>query len=151
MSQDKKYCMFIRQSYSEFRDIWWSKTDFVNPVKITEANPQQKDYRWGSVKLVEWVNYEGKRNRGLLYLPDDYDSSKTYPVIVNFYETHTGELHISPLPTLSSAMINTVTYVSNGYVHLCSDVHFTIVLPGESCYNAVCQWNTNVDRQRYCR
>ena len=137
VSQDKKYCMFIRQSYSEFRDIWWSKTDFVNPVKITEANPQQKDYRWGSVKLVEWVNYEGKRNRGLLYLPDDYDSSKTYPVIVNFYETHTGELHISPLPTLSSAMINTVTYVSNGYVVFMPDVHFTIGAPGESCYNAV--------------
>lgn len=137
LSRDKKYCLFIRQSYSEFRDIWWSKTDFVNPVKITEANPQQKDYHWGSVKLVEWVNYEGKRNRGLLYLPDDYDSSKTYPVIVNFYETHTGELHISPIPTLSSAMINTVTYVSNGYVVFMPDVHFTIGAPGESCYNAV--------------
>ena len=58
VSQDKKYCMFIRQSYSEFRDIWWIKTDFVNQVKITEANPQQKYYRWGSVKLVDWVNYE---------------------------------------------------------------------------------------------
>ena len=137
LSQDRKYCVFIRQSYSEFRDIWWSKTDFVNPVKITEANPQQKDYHWGSVKLVEWVNYEGKRNRGLLYLPDDYDSSKTYPVIVNFYETHTGELHVSPIPTLSSAMINTVTYVSNGYVVFMPDVHFTIGAPGESCYNAV--------------
>ena len=137
LSRDKKYCLFIRQSYSEFRDIWWSKTDFVNPVKITEANPQQKDYHWGSVKLVEWVNYEGKRNRGLLYLPDDYDSSKTYPVIVNFYETHTGELHVSPIPTLSSAMINTVTYVSNGYVVFMPDVHFTIGAPGESCYNAV--------------
>ena len=137
LSQDRKYCVFIRQSYSEFRDIWWSKTDFVNPVKITEANPQQKDYHWGSVKLVEWVNYEGKRNRGLLYLPDDYDSSKTYPVIVNFYETHTGELHVSPVPALSSAMINVVTYVSNGYVVFMPDVHFTIGAPGESCYNAV--------------
>ena len=137
LSQDRKYCVFIRQSYSEFRDIWWSKTDFVNPVKITEANPQQKDYHWGSVKLVEWVNYEGKRNRGLLYLPDDYDSSKTYPVIVNFYETHTGELHVSPIPALSSAMINVVTYVSNGYVVFMPDVHFTIGAPGESCYNAV--------------
>ncbi|MFR5659853.1 MAG: alpha/beta hydrolase family protein, partial [Butyricimonas faecihominis] len=137
LSQDRKYCLFIRQGYSEFRDIWWSKADFANPVKITEANPQQKDYHWGSVKLVEWVNYEGKRNRGLLYLPDNYDSSKTYPVIVNFYETHTGELHISPIPTLSSAMINVVTYVSNGYVVFMPDVHFTTGAPGESCYNAV--------------
>lgn len=137
LSKDKKYCMFIRQSYSEFRDIWWSKTDFTNPVKITEANPQQKNYHWGSVQLVEWINFEGKRNRGLLYLPDDYDSSKTYPVIVNFYETHTGELHVSPIPALSSAMINVVTYVSNGYVVFMPDVHFTVGAPGESCYSAV--------------
>ena len=137
LSSDRKYCMFIRQSYSEFRDIWWSKIDFANPVKITEANPQQKDYHWGSVELVDWVNYEGEKNRGLLYLPDDYDPSKRYPVIVNFYETHTGELHVSPIPTLSSAMINVVTYVSNGYVVFMPDVHFTVGAPGESCYNAV--------------
>ena len=34
-------------------------------------------------------------------------------------------------------MINTVTYVSNGYVVFMPDVHFTIGAPGESCYNAV--------------
>ena len=137
LTRDRKYCMFIRQSYSEFRDIWWSKTNFAHPVKITETNPQQKEYYWGSVKLVEWVNFEGKRNRGLLYLPENYDSTKRYPVIVNFYETHTGDLHTYQLPSLSSAMINTVTYVSNGYVVFMPDVHFTIGTPGESCYNAV--------------
>lgn len=137
MTSDGKYCMFIRQNYTEFRDIWWSKTDFARLVKITDTNPQQKDYRWGSVKLVEWTNFEGKRNRGLLYLPDDYDPSKRYPVIVNFYETHTGEIHVNPVPALSSAMINVVTYVSNGYVVFMPDVHFTVGSPGESSYNAV--------------
>lgn len=137
VTNDGKYCMYIRQNYHEFRDIWWSKTDFVRPVKITDTNPQQKDYRWGSVQLVEWTNFEGKRNRGLLYLPDDYDPSKRYPVIVNFYETHTGDIHVNPVPALSSAMINVVTYVSNGYVVFMPDVHFTIGAPGESSYNAV--------------
>lgn len=137
LSEDGRYCMFTRQSYSEFREIWWSKCDFGHPKQITETNPQQKNYHWGSVKLVEWTNFEGKRNRGLLYLPDGYDPGKPYPTIVNFYETHTEGLHVYPLPALSSAMINTITYVSNGYVVFMPDVHFTVGAPGESCYNAV--------------
>ena len=137
LSDGGKYCLFTRQSYSDFRDLWWSKCDFARPVRVTDANPQRENYLWGCVKLVEWTNFEGKRNRGLLYLPDNYDSTKRYPVIVNFYETHSGDLHSYPIPSLSSAMINTVTYVSNGYVVFMPDVHFTIGAPGESCYNAV--------------
>lgn len=113
LSDGGKYCLFTRQSYSDFRDLWWSKCDFARPVRVTDANPQRENYLWGCVKLVEWTNFEGKRNRGLLYLPDNYDSTKRYPVIVNFYETHSGDLHSYPIPSLSSAMINTVTYVSN--------------------------------------
>ena len=86
----------------------------------------------------KWTNYEGKPNRGLLYLPEGYDSTKTYPTIVNFYETHTGDItQLYHVPALSSAMINTVTYVSNGYVVFMPDVHFTVGAPGESSYNAV--------------
>ena len=136
-SEDGKFYLFTRQSYTEFRELWWSKSDFTRPVRITNTNPQQEDYLWGSVQLVEWTNFEGKPNRGLLYLPENYDSTKRYPVIVNFYETHTGDLHNYQLPSLSSAMINTVTYVSNGYVVFTPDVHFTVGAPGESCYNAV--------------
>ena len=136
-SEDGKFYLFTRQSYTEFRELWWSKNDFTRPVRITNTNPQQEDYLWGSVQLVEWTNFEGKPNRGLLYLPENYDSTKRYPVIVNFYETHTGDIHTYQLPSLSSAMINTVTYVSNGYVVFMPDVHFTIGTPGESCYNAV--------------
>ena len=136
-SENGKFYLFTRQSYTEFRELWWSKNDFTRPVRITNTNPQQENYLWGSVQLVEWTNFEGKPNRGLLYLPENYDLTKRYPVIVNFYETHTGDLHTYQLPSLSSAMINTVTYVSNGYVVFMPDVHFTVGAPGESCYNAV--------------
>ena len=78
------------------------------------------------MKLVEWTNFEGKRNRGLLYLPDGYDSSKRYPVIVNFYETHTETLHDYIVPFWCSGMLNVVSYVSNGYVVFMPDIHFTV-------------------------
>lgn len=136
-SGNGKYCVFNRQSYTDFRDLWWSKMDFARPVKVTDANPQQKEYNWGSAKLVKWTNYEGKPNEGLLYLPENYNPEKKYPVLVQFYETHTGELNVYHAPALSSAMADIPTFVSNGYIVFMPDVHFTIGNPGQSCYDAV--------------
>lgn len=137
ISDNRKYCLFQRQSYTDFRDVWWSRMDFAHPVRLTHANPQQQHYNWGKAKLVEWTNYAGKPNAGLLYVPEDYDPAKRYPVLVQFYETHTGELHVYHTPTLSMAMADIPTFVSNGYVVFAPDVHFTVGRPGQSCYDAV--------------
>lgn len=136
-SDNHKYCVWNRQNVSEFRDLWWSKADFSNPVRVTDANPQQADYKWGTVKLVKWTNYENKENKGLLYLPEDYDPQKEYPVLVQFYETHSGELNIYHAPLLSSALGDPVYFASNGYIVFMPDVHFTVGTPGQSCYDAV--------------
>ena len=136
-SDNHQYCIWNRQNINEFRDLWWSKADFSNPVKITNVNPQQADYKWGSVQLVKWTNYENKENKGLLYLPEDYDSKKEYPVLVQFYETHSGGLNTYQAPMLSSAMADVMYFVSNGYIVFMPDVHFTVGMPGKSSYDAV--------------
>lgn len=138
LSVDGKYCLFHRQSYTEYRDLWWSRTDFSHPQKITDANPQQKEYNWGTAKLIQWTTYEGKENKGLLYLPEDYDPSRAYPILVQFYETHSQDLFIYHTPGLSAALADIPTFVSNGYIVFMPDIHFTIGRPGESCYDAVC-------------
>ena len=131
-SDNHKYCVWNRQNITEFRDLWWSKADFSNPVRVTNVNPQQADYKWG-----KWTNYENKENKGLLYLPEDYDPQKEYPVLVQFYETHSGELNIYHAPLLSSALGDPVYFASNGYIVFMPDVHFTVGTPGQSCYDAV--------------
>ena len=136
-SDNQKFCIWNRQNISEFRDLWWSKSDFSDPIRITNANPQQSEYKWGTAKLVEWTNYENKPNKGILYLPEDYDAKKEYPVLVQFYETHSGGLNTYHAPMLSSAMADVMYFVSNGYVVFMPDVHFTIGTPGQSCYDAV--------------
>lgn len=136
-SGNGKYCIWSRQNFSTFRDLWWSRADYSGAVRITDANPQQKDYAWGTVKIVEWQNYENKTNRGLLYLPEDYDPKREYPVLVQFYETATGEKNVYRAPVLSSAMGEITYYVSNGYIVFDPDVHFTVGHPGQSCYDAV--------------
>ncbi|MGV3764595.1 MAG: prolyl oligopeptidase family serine peptidase [Chitinophagaceae bacterium] len=137
VSGDGTTCVFTKESYTMPRDIWWADTKFRSPKKITAINAQQQQYNWGTVRLIEWKNLEGKPNKGLLYLPENYDSTRSYPTIVDFYQTHSEELHEYLFPELSTATINIPTYVSKGYIVFRPDVHFTIGAPGESAVNAV--------------
>lgn len=137
ISNDASTYLYQRQSFSDDRDLWISDHKFKKNHKITDANPQQKEYKWGRVELFEWVNYDGEKNSGLLFLPDDYKKGESYPTIVSFYETHTEKRYIYQVPSLSSAMIDIATYVSNGYIVFQPDVRFVIGKPGESSYNAV--------------
>ncbi|MFR9260239.1 MAG: hypothetical protein ACLVL2_03630 [Bacteroides cellulosilyticus] len=75
---------------------------------------------------MEWTNYENKSNKGILYLPEDYDADKEYPVLVQFYETHSGGLNVyhAPYAEACSGRCN-VTFVKVAVILcLCQDVHF---------------------------
>lgn len=132
-----KTCLWNRSSFTEYGDLWWSDTKFSRPRRITNANPQQADYLWGTARLERWTTFDGKENEGILFLPEGYDPSRKYPVIVTFYERHTDGLYSYLLPEYSSSVIDVPTYVSNGYVVFMPDVHFKIGDPAESCYNCV--------------
>jgi hypothetical protein len=129
--------LFARQSYTQYPDLWFANNQFQQLRRITDANPQQRQFQWGRAQVFTWTNYEGKPNEGLLYLPQDFDGSKRYPVIVDFYEKHADDLHEYLTPEYSTSTINIPTYVSNGYIVFRPDVHYTIGTPGESVYNAV--------------
>lgn len=57
-SDNQKYCIWNRQNMSEFRDLWWSKADFSDPIRITNANPQQSEYNG---ELQSWWNGQTMR------------------------------------------------------------------------------------------
>lgn len=137
VSGDNSSVLFTKESYTVFQDLWWATSTFGSQQKITDVNPQQKEYAWGTSKLLTWTSFNGKENQGNLYLPDNYDSKKTYPVIVHFYEKHTKEINQYQLPEVSTSNINIPTYVSRGYIVFQPDVHYTYGDPGNSVYNDV--------------
>lgn len=136
-SDDGKTFLFTKESYRTFPDIWLGNENFAKQQQLTQANPQQTNYAWGTAKVVTWENFEGKRNQGLLYLPEGYDPAKSYPVIVDFYETHSETLQEYHTPLYSTCTIDIPTYVSKGYVVFRPDVNFTVGKPAESAYNSV--------------
>lgn len=129
--------IWSRESFGEYPDLWASDMRFGNARRISDANPQMKDYKWGSVELITWSGFNGEEQKGLLYLPENYDKSKRYPVVCYFYETHTENMfsHYAPQPSWS--IINPAMYVSNGYVVFMPDIRYRDGYPGQSAYNSI--------------
>jgi hypothetical protein len=105
-------------------------------AKISDANPQQKDYNWGTVELVHWVSNDGFEQKGLLYKPENFDPTKKYPMISYFYEQLSNGLH-SYVPPNGRNVINPTHYVSNGYLVFEPDIHYEVGYPGPSAMKSV--------------
>ena len=136
-ANDAERFIWRRSTFNEFADIWTGAPDLSGAVKISEANPQQRDYYWGSVKLVEWLDFENKKLQGLLYLPEDFDPGKKYPMLVYFYERSSDGLHQHAIPSPSRSTINRAYCTSNGYIVFVPDITYKDGFPGQSAYNAI--------------
>ena len=136
---DKNVYTWQRANFSESPDIWLcTSNDFAKARRLTDANPQMKDYNWGTAQLVKWRAYDGKESEGVLYVPEDLDPNKKYPMLCVFYETGSEDLYRHYTMEPSWSWVNYPFYVSRGYVIFVPDIHYTPGIPGESCYNYVC-------------
>ncbi len=129
--------LFTRENFSEFPDLWTSNLSFANPKKISTANPQQKNYLWGTVELVNYTSLDNDKLQGLLYKPENFDPKKKYPMLVYFYERSSDGLHSYFKPQPAWSIIQRIMCVSNGYLVFVPDIVYKNGLPGESAYNCI--------------
>ena len=117
--------LFTRQTFVEYPDLQVSGPDFANPKKITDANPQQKDYVWGHRILFDFKDHDGHRLQGILALPDDYKPGEKRPMLVNFYEKNSQNMHRYNAPSYLTGMGSSpMQAVSDGYITMLPDVYF---------------------------
>ncbi len=136
-AQKGKNLIYTKESFSLFPDYILSDLSFRDEKRITDANPQQKDYRWGTAEVVSWISLDGRKIEGLLYKPDNFDPSHKYPMIVNFYEKSSTELFKHKIPEPGRSTIDYHYYTSNGYLIFNPDVYYIDGYPGQSSYNCV--------------
>ncbi|MFT5822066.1 MAG: dipeptidyl aminopeptidase/acylaminoacyl peptidase [Crocinitomix sp.] len=136
-AKDSDQILFRRMNFLEYPNLESTEMDFKNPTKLTHANPQQVDYNWGTVEMVEWTSFKGRELRGLLYKPEDFDSTKSYPMIAYFYEDYTQTIHTHYIPKPTASIIYPTEYVSNGYVIFIPDIEYTEGHPGQSAYDCI--------------
>jgi dipeptidyl aminopeptidase/acylaminoacyl peptidase len=129
--------LFTKESFRDYPDWYVSDTNFKSVAKITDTNPQQKEYSWGSVELVNWLAGDGTPLQGLLYKPENFDPKKKYPMMVYYYEKNTDNLHTHFAPKPIRSYINFSYFASNGYVVFVPDIVYQIGYPGQSAYNCL--------------
>ncbi len=135
-AQEGKELIFTQENFNTFPDIK-STHSFKKVNSISDANPQKNTYNWGTAALYHWTSLDGQPLEGLLIKPENFDSSKKYPMIVNFYEQSSNNLHRHHAPNPGRSTINYSFYASRGYIIFNPNIHYRTGYPGESAYNSV--------------
>ena len=132
----EKY-IYTRENTNTFPDVWTTDASFKKSKQLTQGIEQQKPFIWNNVELISWVSYNGIKLEGLLYKPANFDPNKKYPMIVNFYERSSEEMHYYCIPRPHRSTIDYSTYLSDGYIIFNPDVRYSGGYPGKSCYDCV--------------
>lgn len=137
---ENKCYLVLRQSADEYPNLYVSKNlkDFI---ALTDLQPQ-KAYNWLKSESISYHMYNGQVNRGVLYKPENFDSTQKYPVIFHYYEKYSHRCYQFPMPGLTIDDLNIPWFVSRGYLVFTPDIQFTVaskqgMTTGEAAYNAV--------------
>ncbi len=134
--------ILVKESYTDSPNIF-ATTDFLNQQQLSNTNPQQNTYNWGTDELVNWTTPKGNTSTGVLFKPENFDPNKKYPMIVYFYEKLSDNLnrYVAPAPTPSR--LNISYFVSNGYLVFTPDISYVDGYPGESAMEYI---NSGVEK-----
>jgi dienelactone hydrolase len=127
--------VLTRGSFTDFPDLY-TGTSLTSLAKISDGNPQQSQFKWGSVELVRWTSADGVPLKGLLYKPADFDPGRKYPMIAYFYEQLSNNLH-AYVPPGGRNVVNPTHYTSNGFLVFEPDIHYETGYPGPSAFKSV--------------
>ena len=136
-ADDADRWLMTRQDFREFPDLWVTDGDITDMEKLTDANPRQAEYRWGTAEIAEWNSNDGTPLQGILIKPDGFDPSRKYPMMVYFYERMSDGLHSYRAPTPGGSSISFPFYASRGYLVFVPDIPYEVGYPGESALDAV--------------
>ena len=128
--------IYTKENYTTAPNLYYDG-ETADDVMLSDINPQQKEYNWGTAELFKWKAYNGKESEGIVYKPENFDPKKKYPMISYFYEKLSDGLYnyIPPSPTPSR--LNIPFFVSRGYIVFAPDISYTTGHPGNDAYNYI--------------
>ncbi|HEX5436936.1 MAG TPA: prolyl oligopeptidase family serine peptidase [Gemmatimonadaceae bacterium] len=124
--------LYTRQTSVQFPDWYVASADFSGGRRITDADPQQRDFAWSSgARLITYVSDKGDTLQGALYLPANYQPGTKYPLLVTIYEKRSQYLH-QYVPPSDTRTPDPSVYTSRGYAVLDPDIVYRVNDPGMS-------------------
>lgn len=138
ISEGKKpVYIYTKANFEDGVNLWLTKDNFKTQVQLSDINPQQREYNWGTVELISWNTKKGRKAEGLLFKPENFDPSKKYPVLIYFYERNSETLYSSRVPAPSRSTINIPYFVSNEYLVFVPDIFYEVGHPGQSALDCI--------------
>lgn len=123
------------QSVAEDPNIFIT-SNFTNLQQISDINTHLR-YKWHSSQLQRWKGDDGSVLEGILYYPDDLDTTKKYPIIFNYYEERSHELFKYNDPSYLGVSLNIAWYLNKGYLVFIPDILPAKGATGENALNSV--------------
>jgi len=130
-AKDADVYIYDKASYVESPNVYVT-SDFKAETKLSNTNPQQQNFNWGTAELVKWTTPKGYKAEGILYKPENFDPNKKYPMIAYFYEKLTDGLYSYQQPAPTPSRLNISYFVSNGYLVFAPDISYETGHPGQS-------------------
>ncbi|WP_091085862.1 S9 family peptidase [Flavobacterium gillisiae] len=88
-----------------------------------ETNVQQKNYYWGTSRMIHYSNSIGQSLNGALFYPANYDPMQKYPMVVYPYEKQSRDLFQYENPSmLNMGGFNVTNFTTRGYFVLLPDI-----------------------------
>ncbi|MEP6491399.1 MAG: prolyl oligopeptidase family serine peptidase [bacterium] len=115
--------LVTRETFVEYPDYWVTDGKFANPQRLTSANPQQAEFKWGHRILFDYKDKDGHKLQGTLAIPDGYEKGQKLPMLVDFYEKNSQNLNHYESPRYANSP-QYVDYVSNGYLVMVPDIYY---------------------------
>ena len=128
--------IYTKENYTTAPNLFFDEK-LNNATQLSDINPQQKEYNWGTAELFKWKTYDGKQSEGIIYKPENFDPKKKYPMISYFYEKLSDGLYGYQPPSPTPSRLNISFFVSRGYVVFAPDISYTTGHPGNDAYNYI--------------
>lgn len=135
-ARDTEVYLVKRESATQSPNIF-ATTDFKSFSPVSNIDPE-KEVNWLTAELINFKTLDGIPSQAILYKPENFDSTKKYPVIIHYYEKKSHELNWYRRPVVDNgAELDIPWFVSHGYLVLLPDIQYKIGEPGPSALSSV--------------
>lgn len=134
-SKNSNNYLLRNESYNDAPNYYYSH-DLRNWKRISNNQPQVS-FNWLTCELHNYSDSNDVKYQGILYKPEDFDSTKKYPVVINYYMIRSNEFHQFLSPEINGADADIPYLVSNGYLVFVPDINPEDRYPGAAALNSV--------------
>ena len=135
-ARDTAVYLVMRERCDESPNLFKTK-DFRTFMPVSQVYPE-KDINWFHPELLRFSTADKRYIQAILYKPDDFDSTRKYPLIIHYYDRRSDELNHYQMPaTGAGGGLDISWFASHGYLVLLTDIHYKMGQVGPSAQECI--------------